>query len=750
KFCGCLSTRNSKSFVAAYSHIVQFETRHYHGRKATKSTRKFAASGQLKKTIDARRKHRDIKKKAEKRKSSKGKGREIVEDEDEAEIEDEEQGEKFKGMSVDDFLGGGFMGEADDMEDAEDGIDEDEEDEVVDDLSDNQSFASIDAWKVRITLYLKIFAPIDLHVDDGEAHLMELSKLAEKDPEFYKYLQENDRELLEFNLDEDGDVVEEEHFEDDMDEDKIPVLSKQILQKWQKALLEQRSLRALRKLLIAFRSAAHMNEEDQVLAWTIDSSSVYNKLVTTTLTYTPVVLHHHCPYKSLPNGKFKAPAQTTKWKTLQKLILSYFHNVMHLLSQLTESDMLRLAMSESAKLVPYITSSRRTVKVYLKTCLDLWSNAEDSVRIAAFISVRKLASATDGSMMDMVLKNTYLTLVRSCKSTSAHTLPSINLMKNSASEIFCIDHAAAYQYAFGYIRQLAIHLRNSMKVKSKEAYKQVYNWQYVHCIDFWATVIARACDKQTLLERGGEESELKALIYPLVQVTLGRSGASTSYLILTDCLTFSCRLIRNSRSYPFHLHLIRSLLHLTRHTHTYVPLAPYLLPILTSTLSSSSKPKASTLRPLDFDTNIRAPQQYLKTRVYNEGLAEETTFLLAEYLASPSVQGSIGFPEIVSAARDDAPEVHQGVQGFVVEGQRGGLGKGLVERIEESAKWVEQKRKGVAFAPGRMGEVEAWESSVNVEDTPLGKYVKVQRKAREKRRKLVEKAREGEDEILDN
>lgn len=37
--------------------------------------------------------------------------------------------------------------------------------------------------------------------------------------------------------------------------------------------LKQRSLRALRKLLIAFRSAAHMNEDDQVLAWSIDNSS---------------------------------------------------------------------------------------------------------------------------------------------------------------------------------------------------------------------------------------------------------------------------------------------------------------------------------------------------------------------------------------------------------------------------------------------------------------------------------------------
>ncbi|CAL1697939.1 unnamed protein product [Somion occarium] len=687
----------------------------------------------------ARKKHQEIRKKVERRKGKgaasgkdKGKDKEIKghggeeDEEDEIEMEEQDAGGKFKGMSVDDFLGGGFMAgsdeeeEDDGVDDASDLDDNDEEEGSEDEVSDNESFADVDNLD-----------------EDGEAHLFELSKLAEKDPEFYKYLQENDRELLQFN----PDAVEEISMSDDeMDEggeeEKAPVLTLEVVRRWSKALLEHRSLRALRKLLIAFRAAVHMNEEDQVLAWTIDSSKVYNKLVTTALKFTPVVLEHHCPLKELPNGKFKPPAQTPKFKALQKLILSYFHNVIHLLGQLTDTSLIQLAVSESSKLVPYVVGSRKAVKAYLKACLDLWSSAEDNVRIAAFLAIRRLAASTDESVMNLVLKNTYLTLVRSCKSTNAHNLPSINLMKNSASEIYTTDHATAYQHAFGYIRQLAILLRNSMRLKNKEAYKQVYNWQYVHCVDFWSIVLARACDREARIERGGEESELRALMYPLVQVTLG-----------------AIKLIPTSRSYPLHLHLSRSLLHLTRHTRIYVPLAPCLFPILLSTLSAASKPKASTLRPLDFETTIRAPQQYLKTRVYNEGLAEETTFLLAEYLSSEPVHASVAFPEVivplVMMLRKAVKGSKEGKEGKW-KAKEAGLVKALVERIEESARWVEGKRKNVGFAPGKPAEVERWEEGVNVEETPLGKYVKVQRKTREKRRKLVEKARDGEDEILED
>lgn len=134
-------------------------------------------------------------------------------------------------------------------------------------------------------------------------------------------------------------------------------------------------------------------------------------------------------------------------------------------------------------------------------------------------------------------------------------------MKNSASEVFCIDHAVAYQHAFGYTRQLAIHLRNSMKTKTKvlpflspyrttkpgaldicqESYKQVYNWQFVHSVDFWCTVLAKACSKEAEIQTG-KESEMKPLIYPLVQVALGAiKSAAYTYRVVNHPSDFFSR-----------------------------------------------------------------------------------------------------------------------------------------------------------------------------------------------------------------
>src|SRR6266403_5739868 len=97
-------------------------------------------------------------------------------------------------------------------------------------------------------------------------------------------------------------------------------------------------------------------------------------------------------------------------------------------------------------------------------------------------------------------------------------------MKNSASEIFCLNHQAAYQ--------------------------QVYNRQYVHAIDFWSLLLARGSETQGS-SVGAKNSDLQPLIYPLVQVATG----AIKYITLITRYLYThvripLRLLPHPRSYP--------------------------------------------------------------------------------------------------------------------------------------------------------------------------------------------------------
>ena len=104
------------------------------------------------------------------------------------------------------------------------------------------------------------------------------------------------------------------------------------------------------------------------------------------------------------------------------------------MSQLSEPELLKMAVMESIKILPYVISSRKTIKLYLKVtfacfspftrrsylpqaCLDMWSSADDTVRIATIRAIHRLASAPDESILDLVLK------VRARIQTHGHLIP---------------------------------------------------------------------------------------------------------------------------------------------------------------------------------------------------------------------------------------------------------------------------------------------------------------------------------------
>ncbi|WFD25393.1 Nucleolar Complex 2 protein [Malassezia nana] len=644
--------------------------------KPTKRTKKF-----VKNKLDTALQQRRAAKK--KTKYVRDKRRAPTEEEDEEAASDVPEDGADQPMSVDEFLSGGFqqgMGEDEDE-------DEDEELDNDDDLEDVED------------------------LDDESEHAQDLAKLAETDPEFYKYLQENDEDLLKFgqggeDIDVDGD--------DAQDEEEERVLTLERLRQWQHQLLRHRSTRALRRLLLAFRAAVHTGEETVSVTYRIDDSAVYTKLVLTTLKYMPVVVEHHVPYKKGADGRFKVPTHTPKWHALYRLVRSYFLSVVQLLRTVAEPDMVYAALTESAKMVPYLHQDRRITRDYVRALLEQWANGEDRIRLAAFSCLYvTIASATDEDMIDFGLKSTYHMLIRHTRQTKPHTLEAIELMKNTACELFTLHPEAVYQQAFGFIRQLAISLRNCLKLKTQEQFQSVLNWPYVHCLDFWSRVLAKTCHTDT---EQGVPSHMRPLIYPLVQVALG-----------------VMRLVPMSRYYPLRLHVLRAMLRLMQATGMYIPLAPFVLEVWDSP-EFQRKAKGATLQPLDLDTTFRAPAAYVRTRVYGDQLADEFGFIMLEFLASQA--GHISFPELVIPITVQMRRILKGSPSVRLSETL----RPLLDKTQQNAQWVTQRRAHVEFAPDDQRQVDAFLQKANSQhDAPLQQALRLARKVREQRRRLLEK-----------
>jgi nucleolar complex protein 2 len=482
-------------------------------------------------------------------------------------------------------------------------------------------------------------------------------------------------------------------------------------------------------VVLAFRAAAYVDEEDgQDRKYVISDPEVYHEVLITALKYVPTVLNHHMPTKETAAGRIRVSMESNKFKTLSPLIKSHTSSVHRLLTNLSDASTLKLTLSSIEPMLPYILQFRKLLKVLVKTVVGIWSDSSSSeaTRITAFLVIRRLMVTGEAGIRETVLKATYEGVVKGSRNTSVHTLSGVNLMKNSAAEIWGIDQNVAYTAGFAFIRQLAIHLRSSINNPSKDSYKAVYNWQYVHSLDFWSRVLSSHCD--VMVEaKAGKQSALRPLIYPVVQITIG-----------------AMRLIPTAQYFPLRFLLIRSLLRISLATGTYIPLASSLLEVLSSA-EMKKPPKSSTLKPLDFSTCIRAPKAYLRTRVYQDGVGEEVAELLSEFLVLWTK--NIAFPElslpVVVMLKRWLKEVSSRTSGNKNTKINQVIAL-LVQKIEANSRWIERSRSTIAFAPKDRTGVESFQKDVEWESTPLGAFVKTQRTQRMEREKLLERSRREE------
>lgn len=159
-------------------------------------------------------------------------------------------------------------------------------------------------------------------------------------------------------------------------------------------------------------------------------------------------------------------------------------------------------------------------------------------------------------------------------------------------------------------------------------------------------------------------------------------------------------------------------------------------------MKKSAKASSTTLKPLDFEINIRAPSNYVKTKVYQDGVGEQVVELLGEFFVLWGK--SIAYPEL------QVPVVVMLKRWLKIASKGTGNRNGkvnqalllLVQKSESNSKWVLERRNKVSFTPRDRGDVDAFLKDVKWTETPMGAYVEGQRVARERRRKVVSEGRE--------
>lgn len=574
----------------------------------------------------------------------------------------------------------------------------------------------------------------------------EMKKLAESDPDFHKYLEDNEASLLEFQTldDNEGDDMEEDEAaadDDGDDDDDEPskksnniVVDAKLLKSFEKGAFESHGIKPLRKIIQVYISACHMadskdeNEdgtgrmrsETRKRSFHIESSTVFDKLMVTCLTKCHEEFRYHLLGKGSSLGKDddsnvkeeqdddeidvdkpinpKQLAKSIRWDKLKFSIQSFFKASLHLISEAKETKLLSFIVKSLSHYVPYLSAFPRVTKSLLKTMTSLWSTTSDSttqyqsVRLNAFLRIRQVALTQPFPFIEDCLKATYLSYAKSAKFANAATvtslLPTLTFMGNCVVELYSLDYASSYQHAFVYIRQLALHLRTALQKKSPESFRVVYCWQYMHCLKLWTAVLAATSGKPSDASNDDEMTLMRSLIYPLAEIIFG-----------------VVRLIPTTRHLPLRLHCVRYLQQLAAASEFFIPTTSILLDVFdlkeVAMAPKRVKNRGNDIRGVRLPLILKLPKiDALRTPEQLDACFGEVFLLLNREI--DLYRYSAGFPEF-------AVRICQRLRKFAKASKNGkfrAYAKGCIELCDKHATAATLSRSKLEEAPKDIKRIE--------------------------------------------
>jgi len=247
-------------------------------------------------------------------------------------------------------------------------------------------------------------------------------------------------------------------------------------------------------------------------------------------------------------------------------------------------------------------------------------------------------------------------------------------MMQSVAELYGTDLSIAYQQAFLYIRQLALHLRAALLKKTDETNRQVSSMQFLNCLRLWTRVV---CSYPSV------EGGLGALAFPLVQIILGAVSTNAASIYFT----------------PMKFNLLSCLHQLAASCKVFIPTTSSIMETLENPELVSKATGSTDLAPR-LEYLVRLPPNAASKAVCRDAIVQEAVQLLRQDVEI--YRFHVGFPEYVYLV---VRRLKSFLKRCKVSKWRDQL-RTLVGQIEQYSAVVQRARKDLSVGPMAVTDFE--------------------------------------------
>uniref|UniRef100_A0A1I8BQ31 Nucleolar complex protein 2 homolog n=1 Tax=Meloidogyne hapla TaxID=6305 RepID=A0A1I8BQ31_MELHA len=513
----------------------------------------------------------------------------------------------------------------------------------------------------------------DEEPEDINSFNKELAEIAERDPELYEFLKKEEADIFdEEDNEEDDDEKSEDEVEEDDDEalkDKISDNEEQIAEPGEgqssvplkqdpetgRLIVSFELVDFLESVLLApvsngkatFRYAVETSvkafisciarvgggysklTKDGQLDYVVYDEQIFDRVLRLCFQTMGRSLYRLLnPVKGSirsdqKSRKYKKCSHFKNWQRHRSLAKFYLEAVHIFLLELNSNQVIVAAIRAVADLADLFIHFPKLCKNIIKCLVRIWSQQQiEEARCIAFVVLCKIARM-ETNFFPKIYKSCYVAFIANCKLINEETLPFINFMKVSFIEFTLMYPKLSYQYAFVYIRQFAIHIRNAMIAKRKDLIQRVYNWQFLKGLQLWTSLVCEGTRRFTSITEEKPSSNnfddknnwFKELTHPLVEIVL-----------------IMGRLFPSSKSLPIRIHCLRMLLNIQRDCNVFVPALAFAFELLDDLAQMDVKrPKAGkgTTKGVNLEKIVRLSNEQLEDAGVRQHLAQQL-FLSSE------------------------------------------------------------------------------------------------------------------------